>query len=60
MVQKGDIVRTSSGETGEVKEIWGLARSFIRLKLEDGKTKPFFETEVVEIVMRPKSPRGRR
>ncbi|KKO51983.1 hypothetical protein [Paenibacillus sp. DMB20] len=60
-VLKGDIVRTNSGETGEVTDVWGLASTFLRLKKEDGKTKPIFESDVIEIIKRPKSPsRGRR
>lgn len=57
---KGDIVRTSSGVTGEVVETWGIARAFLRLKLEDGSTLPVFEREVTEIVERPKQAKQRK
>lgn len=62
IVLKGDIVRTSCGLTGEVTEVWGLATTFLRLKMENGKTKPIFESEVAEILKRPKKspPLGRR
>lgn len=61
IVLKGDFVRTSSGETGEVTEVWGLARTFLRLKKEDGKHIPIFESDVLEIIKRPKQKsRGRR
>lgn len=54
VIFKGDVVRTSSGVTGEVVETWGIARAFLRLKLEDGSILPIFEREVIEIVKRPK------
>lgn len=51
---KGDIVRTSTGITGEVIELWGIARSFIRLKPEDGKSIPMFARDVIEVIKRAK------
>ncbi|MNW66187.1 hypothetical protein D3C74_446340 [compost metagenome] len=52
---KGDIVRTSSGITGEVVELWGIARSFVRIMPECGKSIPMFARDVVEVVKRAKS-----
>ncbi|MBP1992524.1 hypothetical protein [Paenibacillus eucommiae] len=53
IILKGDIVRTKSGETGEVIETWGIARTFIRLKRDsDGRSIPMFESEVVELIRR--------
>lgn len=51
---KGDIVRTSSGVIGEVIDLWGIARSFIRVKPENGKSIPMFERDVVEVIKRAK------
>ncbi|MEC0107242.1 MULTISPECIES: hypothetical protein [Paenibacillus] len=60
IVLKGDTVRTKSGEVGEVTEVWGAARTSLRLVTEGGNVLTF-ETEVVEIIKRPKkSPRERR
>jgi hypothetical protein len=32
---KGDVVRLKTGETGEIIEVWGLARTFARVRTED-------------------------
>lgn len=57
-LMKGDIVRTKLGITGEVVESWGIARSFVRVKPEDGKTIPMLETDVAEVIERYKPKRG--
>lgn len=60
IILKGDIVRTSSGMVGEVIEVWGLARTFLKIKPDSGRKKIVFETDVSELIKRPKSPpRGR-
>lgn len=57
-IGKGDIVRTSSGVIGEVIDLWGIARSFVRIKPEDGKSIPMFERDVVEVIKRAKPEKG--
>ncbi|MDP4095447.1 hypothetical protein OIN60_01400 [Paenibacillus sp. P96] len=61
IVLKGDIVRTSSGVTGEVTDVWGVARAWLRIQSGVG-IHYALETDVAEIVKRPKrkSPRERR
>lgn len=60
IVFKGDRVRMASGDTGEVIEIWGIARTFIRLLRDsDRKLVPFMEADVVE-VSRAKPARGQK
>lgn len=54
IVLKGDIVRTSYDATGEVTEIWGVARTFLRIRLPKGRTALVFETDITEILERPK------
>jgi len=51
---KGDHVRTSSGICGEITEVRGAARTFFSLKLENGKSVPVMEQDVVEITKRGK------
>lgn len=52
---KGDTVRTSFGEIGEIVDIWGVARTFLRIKPEaGGKAIIRFDTQV-ELLKRPKS-----
>lgn len=53
IVLMGDIVRTSSGKKGEIVEIRGVARTFIRILHDGVKSPPMFASEVVEIVKRP-------
>ncbi|MGF6356137.1 preprotein translocase subunit YajC [Paenibacillus sp. 4624] len=61
IVLKGDTVKLSSGEVGEVTEVWGAARTSIRILPKDSKPILAFESDVTEIVKRPKkSPRERR
>ncbi|MGG1673294.1 hypothetical protein ACIFOE_22185 [Paenibacillus sp. NRS-1783] len=61
IVLKGDTVRTSSGITGEVMDVWGIARTLLRLQTDAG-IQYVFEDVVTEILKRPKrkSPRERR
>ena len=61
IVLKGDVVRTSSDVTGEVTEVWGIARTFLRIQTDYRKI-IIFESEVEEVVKRPtgKSPWGWR
>lgn len=51
-VFKGDTVRTSTGYTGEITEIWGIARTFCRIRQECGRTVPVMEKDVTEILQR--------
>lgn len=63
LVLKGDIVRTSSGITGEVIDTWGYARSWLRIKSESVKNTVIAMEKDVEFIERPtkrKSPRERR
>ncbi|RXZ84617.1 hypothetical protein EBB07_00955 [Paenibacillaceae bacterium] len=53
IVLKGDIVRTKSGMTGEIVEVWGIARTFFRFRPEEGKSVPIMEKDISEIVERP-------
>ncbi|CAH1190364.1 hypothetical protein PAECIP111893_00295 [Paenibacillus plantiphilus] len=60
IVLKGDIVRTHDGLTGEVIDVWGKARSFIKLKCaSSGMSIPMFESEVSEIVERSSKKGGK-
>lgn len=60
IVLKGDTVKLKTGEVGDVTEIWGKARTSIRLETNAGSVLTF-ETEVEEVIKRPKkSPRERR
>lgn len=59
-VMKGDVVRTSSGITGEVLDIWGLARPWAKLRQEDGSLEFILRTDVTEIIKRPPVKKGKR
>jgi hypothetical protein len=59
-VFKGDTVRTYDGDVGEVLEIWGIARPFAKLLLENGSRRIIFRTEVSEIIRRCPTKRGRK
>ncbi|WP_044480475.1 hypothetical protein [Paenibacillus antibioticophila] len=60
IVLKGDIVRTKSGAVGEVKEISGVAREFIKLTINGVKSPPMFASEVTEIIERPNAERHKQ
>jgi preprotein translocase subunit YajC len=61
IVLKGDIVRTESGIKGEVMDVWGVARTWLRIQSDSGKHYAL-ESDVSEVIKRPKrkSPRERR
>jgi hypothetical protein len=48
---KGDVVRLKSGETGEVIEVWGLARTFARVRTKDWILL-VMEDDIAEVVRR--------
>ena len=51
MILKGDKVRLHNGETGEVLDVWGFARTFVRIKKDsDGKSLPVIESEIAEVI----------
>lgn len=35
-VFKGDVVKTASGEAGEVIDTWGVARSWCKIRTDEG------------------------
>ncbi|GGF77459.1 hypothetical protein GCM10010912_23160 [Paenibacillus albidus] len=59
LVLKGDVVRTSSGLSGEVMEVWGIARLWARLRQDDGQTAFILRTDVTEIVKRLPAKKGK-
>lgn len=60
LVLKGDIVRTSYGLSGEVIDIWGIARPWAKLRQENGNLAFILRTDVTEILKRPQVKRGKR
>ncbi|SIQ05681.1 hypothetical protein SAMN05880570_0479 [Paenibacillus sp. RU4T] len=52
IVLKGDIVETNQGQTGEVVEVWGVARTLLRLRTSLGNS-IVFEDDVARIIRRP-------
>lgn len=60
LVFKGDTVRTSCGLSGEVLEIWGVARPWAKLRQEGGEVAYILRTDVTEIIKRPVAKRGKR
>lgn len=60
LVLKGDIVRTGSGLSGEITEIWGVARPWAKLKQGDGKSAFILRTDVTEVIKRLPTKRGKR
>lgn len=60
LVLKGDTVRTSCGLTGEVLDIWGVARPWAKLKQESGELAFILRTDIAEILKRPAPKRGKR
>jgi preprotein translocase subunit YajC len=60
-VLKGDRVRTKSGVTGEVVEIWGIARTLLRVQTSSEKFPAIvFEHDVDAILERAKEVKKRR
>jgi hypothetical protein len=58
---KGDRVRVESGDTGEVIELWGRARTFMSLKRDsDGKSIPMLASDVAEVLTRNQVGQERR
>ncbi len=48
MILKGDRVQMVDGSTGEIVELWGVARLFARIKRDsDGKTTPVMASHIV-------------
>ncbi|MEK5278610.1 hypothetical protein NSS82_10190 [Paenibacillus sp. FSL H7-0735] len=60
LVLKGDTVRTSCGLSGEVLDIWGVARPWAKLRKEDGELAFFLRTDVIEVLKRPPVKKGKR
>lgn len=60
LVLKGDTVRTSCGLSGEVLDIWGVARPWAKLRQENGSMAFILRTDVIEIIKRPPAKRGKR
>ena len=65
LILKGDKVRIESGETGEVIDLWGIARKFVSIKQDsDGRTVPMVESKIIEVIYRApekrRSNRGKR
>lgn len=54
IVLKGDTVRMTCGMEGEVTEVWGVAKTHLRLRLASGRSVPVFESDVASIVRRPR------
>ena len=53
IVLKGDTVELVSGETAEVIEIWGIARTWYKLRTSDGKTCFGMDNKIESIIRRP-------
>lgn len=49
---KGDIVKTKSGETGEIVDTWGIARDWCKIKT-DNNTIYIMATDIDSLVSRP-------
>lgn len=47
LIFKGDKVRLESGAEGEVIELWGYNRLFVRIKTDYGRIIPAMGSEVV-------------
>ncbi|WP_375104922.1 hypothetical protein ACDZ28_13515 [Paenibacillus sp. RS8] len=60
LVLKGDTVRTSSGLSGEITDIWGIARPWAKLRQDGGKLAFILRTDVTEIIKRPPAKKGKR
>ncbi|WP_379136050.1 hypothetical protein [Paenibacillus sp. sgz500958] len=60
LVLKGDIVRTSSGLSGEITDTWGIARPWAKLRQEDGELAFILRTDVTEIIKRLPVKKGKR
>lgn len=60
LVLKGDTVRTSCGLSGEITDTWGLARTWAKLRQEDGNLAFILRTDVTEILKRPLTKKGKR
>lgn len=56
---KGDQVRTKAGEIGEVVEIWGVARTWYKLRTADGKIVYAMTEHIESILKRHSNKRGR-
>lgn len=58
IVLKDDRVQTKTGDTGQVIDIWGVARTLLRLRREsDGQAIIIFEHDVSAILERRREPR---
>lgn len=60
LVLKGDTVRTSTGLSGEITDIWGIARPWAKLLQDDGELAYILRTDVTEIVKRQPVKKGKR
>lgn len=59
LVLKGDTVRTSSGMSGEITDIWGIARPWAKLRQGNGDLAYILRTDVTEVLKRPKAKKGK-
>lgn len=54
---RGDTVRTKSGVIGQVVDVWGVARTWVKIKTDDGQTLYLMTDQVDSIIQRD---RGRK
>ena len=54
IVLKGDKIKLKTGETAEVLDIWGIARTWCKLKTSDGKISLAMAEEIESIISRRK------
>lgn len=57
---KGDVVRTKSGETGEIVDTWGIARDWCKLRTSDGRTVITMTENISSIIQRNRQQRTGR
>jgi hypothetical protein len=56
---KGDEVKLRSGETGEVLDIWGVARTWHKIQISEGRI-IFAMTENIESIVKRHNEKGKR
>lgn len=60
IVLKGDTVRTNCGQSGEVLDIWGIARPWAKLRKDNGELAFILRTDVTEVIKRLPVKKGKR
>jgi len=51
---RGDTIKTRSGVIGQVVDVWGVARTWVKIKTDDGQNLYIIADQIESIIQRDK------